>query len=153
MATGSDAVADDFDDFSSLRRRRPEAEMDMTPMVDVVFLLLIFFMVTAAFGLQKSIEMPDPESERSSSQTQKLEDREDNNIVVHVTRENRIFVEGDEAPTTQELYARLRQTLHEHPRARNLLVMAESEARHELVVRVLDAASGVGMDSIRLKTE
>jgi len=40
------------------RKQREEEELDMTPMVDVTFLLLIFFMVTASFTLQKSIEMP-----------------------------------------------------------------------------------------------
>ncbi len=37
-----------------------EAELDMTPMVDVTFLLLIFFMVTAAFTMQKSFQVPAP---------------------------------------------------------------------------------------------
>lgn len=46
---------------------RDETEMDMTPMVDVTFLLLIFFMVTAAFQLQKSIEVPNEKSDEASS--------------------------------------------------------------------------------------
>ena len=41
--------------------------MDMTPMVDVTFLLLIFFMVTAAFSLQKSIEMPRQQTDAPST--------------------------------------------------------------------------------------
>jgi len=137
--------------------KREEAEMDMTPMVDVVFLLLIFFMITAAFGMQKSIEIPDPESDQSSQQAtapQHKETQEDN-IVIHITRENRVFVEGEEAVTQQELYAKLRHQRDQNSTrtTRHLLVLAESEATHETVVRVLDAAAGVGMDSVRLKTE
>lgn len=131
--------------------------MDMTPMVDVVFLLLIFFMITASFGMQKSIEMPSPESDQSSRETQTPEerDRADEDIVVLVTAEDRIFVEGDEATTSQELYARLREHRHgaSGHNARHLLVLADPEAMHDLVVRVLDAGAGVGMDTIRLKTE
>ena len=45
-----------------------EDDLDMTPMVDVTFLLLIFFMVTAAFSLQKSINVPTPEKEENATQ-------------------------------------------------------------------------------------
>lgn len=137
------------------RRRREAAEMDMTPMVDVVFLLLIFFMITAAFGLQKSIEIPSPESDQSSAQAQTPDVREDENIVVHISKEDRVYVEGEEAATQQELYAKLREQRNREfgARGRHLLIQAESEATHEQVVRVLDAATGVGMDSVRLKTE
>lgn len=50
------------------RGGRDETEMDMTPMVDVTFLLLIFFMVTASFAVQKSIAMPRQQSDAPSSQ-------------------------------------------------------------------------------------
>ena len=52
----------------SLSTGRKETEMDMTPMVDVTFLLLIFFMVTASFQLQKSIEMPRQQTDAPSTQ-------------------------------------------------------------------------------------
>ncbi len=62
-------VLDDQDDDDEIlvRRKRDEDEIDMTPMVDVTFLLLIFFMVTAAFSLQKSIEMPRQQTDAPSS--------------------------------------------------------------------------------------
>ena len=47
--------------------KREEEEMDMTPMVDVTFLLLIFFMVTAAFSVQKVIEVPAPQEQEAST--------------------------------------------------------------------------------------
>lgn len=127
----------------------------MTPMVDVVFLLLIFFMITTAFGLQKSIEIPSPESDQSSTQSQMPEEKEDENIVVRISKEDRIYVEGEDAATQQELYAKLREHQHRNSgvRGRHLLILADSEATHEHVIRVLDAAAGVGMDSVRLKTE
>ena len=61
------AEDDDEDDEVLPRKNRPEEEMDMTPMVDVTFLLLIFFMVTAAFSLQKSIEMPRQQTDAPST--------------------------------------------------------------------------------------
>lgn len=142
--------------YSLFRRKRQDSEMDITPMVDVVFLLLIFFMVTAAFGLQKSIAIPDPESEESAQQAKMPEDKDtDESTVINVTKENRVFVESDEAATQQELYAKLREHQYRSGQRQrlHLLVLADAEAMHETVVRVLDAASGVGADSVRLKTE
>ena len=137
------------------RHKREDAEMDMTPMVDVVFLLLIFFMITAAFGLQKSIELPPPDQEQSAQQvtTPKQPEDQDAEIVVNVTKENRIFVEGEEAPTQQELYAQLRNRQYQGGRQTNrLLVIAASQALHEFVVRAVDAGNVVGMESIRIQT-
>lgn len=57
------------------KKKRDETEMDMTPMVDVTFLLLIFFMVTASFSVQKSIPMPPQTSDAPS--TTMNEDPED----------------------------------------------------------------------------
>ena len=137
------------------QRRRKDAEMDMTPMVDVVFLLLIFFMITASFGLQKSIELPSPDTEQSAKEASTPQQPDDPNeeIVVNVTKENRIFVEGEEAPTRQELYARLRDRQHQGGRLTSrLLVVAETEASHEFVVRAIDAGNIVGMESVRIQT-
>ena len=70
--------ADDDDDDEAdqvlVRSKKPEEEMDMTPMVDVTFLLLIFFMVTAAFSLQKSIQMPRQQTEAPSTNNVDEED-------------------------------------------------------------------------------
>ena len=51
-------------------------DLDMTPMVDVTFLLLIFFMVTAAFSLQKSLEVPTPDQQENATESRTLEEIE-----------------------------------------------------------------------------
>ncbi len=65
---------DDDDDEVPKREKKPEEELDMTPMVDVTFLLLIFFMVTASFSLQKSIEMPRQQSDAASNNPEEEEE-------------------------------------------------------------------------------
>ena len=45
------------------KRGHHEASVELTPLIDVVFLLLIFFMVTAAFSLQRSLQVPTPQPE------------------------------------------------------------------------------------------
>ena len=63
-----DYMLDDSEvSFSNKDGDRADSDMDMTPMVDVTFLLLIFFMVTAAFSLQKSLQIPAPKDNSPST--------------------------------------------------------------------------------------
>lgn len=71
---------------------RPETEMDMTPMVDVTFLLLIFFMVTASFSLQKALELPPQQSDAPSPITQEEEDEPMEMVTVQVDEYGGYFV-------------------------------------------------------------
>ena len=144
----------------ALRRRREmsEAEMDMTPMVDVTFQLLIFFMVTAAFSLQSSIPLPAPKDEQASTQVAVLEDIEDNPdyVTVRVDENNTYIVETldweVEAPSKHEMIRKLREARQGNPRPNKLLVRASGEAHHEAVVGALDAGTEVGMEEIQLAT-
>jgi len=138
----------------------PEAEMDMTPMCDVTFQLLIFFMVTAAFAMQKSIELPKPKQDAPSTQVVAKDPEEDPSYVtVYVDEFNTYRVvtpDWDvEAPSEQELLRKLRE-------ARNagsggmvptkLLVKAHGDSLHEKVVAALDAGTEVGMEQVQLMT-
>ncbi|MCG8448481.1 MAG: biopolymer transporter ExbD, partial [Pirellulales bacterium] len=66
MSRRSKNIADQGDDLKRLRAGSSEDDMDLTPMVDVTFLLLIFFMITAAFALQKALEVPPVEDEEAA---------------------------------------------------------------------------------------
>lgn len=132
-----------------------EDDMDMTPMVDMVFLLLIFFMVTAAFNLQKSIEMPQPDQTESVAQTRTIEEIEedDDYVIVRIEKDNTIWVEDSVAYTEVELLSRLRQLRQGESGSKgptSLLVMASGDAEHQRVVMALDAGTAVGMENIRL---
>ena len=141
------------------RKKIPEDELDMTPMVDVTFLLLIFFMVTAAFALQKSIEIP-PKREDESARTIEEIDEDEDQIVVRVDADNVFWVtspaqdEESEATSEQDLLAQLRAARRAGGRSgpSKLLVMAHGDARHEYVVRALDSGTAVGMQDVRLAT-
>lgn len=76
------------------RGKRQETELDMTPMVDVTFLLLIFFMVTASFALQKSIAMPRQQSEAPSSQPVEDEQDELDQVTVQIDQFGGFLVLG-----------------------------------------------------------
>ncbi len=140
-------------------KREPDEGMDMTPMVDITFLLLIFFMVTAAFALQKSIEIPPPDQEESAAQARTIEEIEEDDdcVIIRVDSDNTIWVDDSEAPSVQELLVKLRQAREGPPGSgskgpSSALVLADGDARHETVVTALDAANAVSMENVRLAT-
>ncbi len=136
----------------SIKRTEDEG-LDMTPMVDVTFLLLIFFMVTAAFSLQKSLEIPPPDPD-AAAETQKPEDLDpDDSIIILISKDNTIWVDDREAPSEQDLLVKLREAVGGGSGGGapgSLQVKADRECRHELVVQALDAGNAVGVQDIRL---
>ena len=146
------------------RKNISDDEMDMTPMVDIVFQLLIFFMVTASFSLQKSLEVPPMEEEDASQQTRTIQDYEEDKstVIVRVDEDNVYWLscsawqEEKEAPSVQEMLVRLREarqsTAGGTPPSK-LLVMASPDAIHEKVIAALDAGSEVGMEEVQLSTD
>jgi biopolymer transport protein ExbD len=131
------------------RAEGPDHELiDMTAMVDIVFFLLIFFMVTSMHSLQSSIALPTPEAVAEQGSRRAPQAGEDDQVVVQIDADDTVAVDGDEVPSKQELIARLRASERE-----NLLVMASGEAMHGTVVMVLDAGSDAGMADIRLVSE
>jgi biopolymer transport protein ExbD len=144
-------------------RKGQEAEMDMTPMVDVVFQLLIFFMLTASFTMQKSLNVPKPESTEPSSQAKSVEDfqQSPDYVVVRVDAQNTFHVSSAlwedeiEAPSAQELLVKLREARQGDAQGNvpsKMLVLANGEALHEWVVTAIDAGNDVGMDEVQLVT-
>ena len=154
------AEEDDFENKVTFRRRTEDAEMDMTPMVDIVFQLLIFFMVTASFSLQKSMEVPKPKDDRPSASAtpEEIPDVVALTIVVDHVGSFRIVNEDDgeeeEAPSEQELIVKLRQhRTQAGPEATvTALVKANGEAPHFRVVMAIDAAATAGFSKVGLQT-
>lgn len=150
-------------DWVPSKRLAVETDVDMTPMVDVTFLLLIFFMVTAAFALQKSFRTPVPSSEQPSSQPTTFEELEADprNIVVRLDEFDTYHVsisswsEPVEAPSPQDLLIQLRRakndTNADTPTTRMLLV-CHGNAHHERVIQAMDAANEVGLEDVKLVT-
>ena len=154
-----DALADsDVEQVGFGPKHRDETDMDMTPMVDVTFLLLIFFMVTAAFSLQRAMQVPTPRPDQPSTNVQQETKEDADTVTVHVDEFNTYRVvtsEWDvEAPSDQELLIKLREARQGNSqgvRPTTLRVMANVEALHKNVIRAMDAGSSVGMEQVQLQ--
>ncbi len=128
-----------------LRRgqRREDPEINITPLIDVVFLLLIFFMVTTTFREQAGLEitLPEAESKPPEAAGEQLE--------IGVSAEGELFVGGE--PVVNRKLDTLVRALEEAgaPEAvEGIVVRADAEAPHQAVVRALDGAGRVGAEQV-----
>ena len=133
--------------------------MDMTPMVDVTFLLLIFFMVTASFAMQKSLEFPNPDRKDDTAQNRTIDDIEnrDDYVIVRIDGDNVYHVDDRETHSRQELLSILREIKSTTDSGNlgvplNLLIIADNTAKHDTVVTAIDAGNAAGITRIKYTT-
>ena len=138
---------------ASPKRMAVEDLVDMTAMVDIVFFVLIFFMVISMEGVYSSIKMPSPDPQKTASQGRKsLSDYESDKecVIVRIDRDSTIWLNDTEIRSQQQLLVRLREIRHSGSAPNQMLVLGNSECKHGTVVEVLDAGSDVGMEKIQL---
>lgn len=142
---------DEPEPFQLKVRTRADDEMDLTPMVDVTFQLLIFFMVTASFALQKSIQVPtpDPDKKGATQQLQILEDLEGSSIRVQIDAANVITIDDEPLADPARLADALKDKMRKEQKT-EILISAHAAALHRSVISVIDAANHIGMQKIRL---
>lgn len=133
-------------------KKLPEDELDMTPMVDVTFLLLIFFMVTASFTMRKSFEQSHSQTDDPSPNVVDPVDDTQDFVEVIIDQTNTFYIrtrdtEEIEAPSDREMRDTLREA-KEIAGAQRLIIRAHVDALHSKVVKVLDMGNKVGMQKI-----
>lgn len=137
-------------------KERVETEMDMTPMVDVTFLLLIFFMVTASFSLQKSLEMPRQQSDAPSSQQQEEPPEELDQITVQVNELGGFMVLASdwerEVAGKPSLVSTLREAKQPLPGKVRLIIECHEMAKLQSLVDVLDAGAICSYSELQITT-
>ncbi|SFM35289.1 biopolymer transport protein ExbD [Ectothiorhodospira mobilis] len=132
----------------NFRRKASEpVEIQLTPLIDVVFLLLIFFMVSTTFDRPSVMQLQLPRAD--STQEAPAGER----VRVGVDAQGRFFVDGAELVNTQPrtLRAALSRALEAHPDA-PVVVQADARAPHQAVVRVMDAAARLGVSRLSIAT-
>jgi biopolymer transport protein ExbD len=128
-----------------INKQPEEPRLDMTPMVDVVFLLLIFFMISTTFVESPGISIKLPES---SSQTI---DREPKELKVYLSQEGDIY-HGEKKISIDDF----RGLLAEHQadaKQTTVLLLADQESRHGKVVILMDLARDAGFTKLAIATE
>lgn len=140
---------DDDDDDVSLTRESPDfEEMDLTPMVDVTFLLLIFFMITAAFNLQKSMASPPATSDDAAAVSVPKPDEQ--GVVALIDPDNRIYIDDVEATSFADMLSLLKSA-RSGVDSPELSLKIDPESTHEKRISVADAATQAGFIKISSK--
>ena len=129
------------------RRRRPgrgASTVELTPLIDVVLLLLIFFMVSTTFKREAvlAVELPEAQGEPRKEDAAEIVVRLDASGTVAVNDEQ---LPDGEVGTVASALARAS--------GERVMVAADAAARHDAVVRVLDAAGRSGLTSVRIVTK
>jgi biopolymer transport protein ExbD len=130
------------------RKGKHEVTLNVTPLIDVLFLLIIFFTLTSTFKRAGELELRLPES---STAAPHLPDPELHQIEIVVTDDERLFVD-DVRIDIDELETRLRTALEENPDAQ-VVIKAEEDVRHAEVVDLLDLVRDVGFPGVAIGTE
>jgi biopolymer transport protein ExbD len=134
---------------------RPSTEhgdlIDMTAMVDIVFFLLIFFMVTSLQSVEAVIGLPTPQQEGVANNVQAVPDyaSDPSYIVVTIDADDTIWVEDQEATSEQDLRAKLRAARREDDERESLLVTCSPDSTHGAFVMVLDAGADAGLKDLK----
>lgn len=157
VASPPAAAADDDDEDEEPvlgRGDRPEEEMDMTPMVDVTFLLLIFFMVTAAFSLQKSINMPRQQTDAPSTSVIEEESEDLDMVELEVDEFGAFLVMAPdwerETPGKQNLISALREALAGNKDGMRLAIKVHELAKLSALVDAMDAGTIAGFAQLEV---
>ena len=130
-----------MDLFGETVKRRSPANIDISPMMDMVFILLIFFIVTSTFTKETGVEVTKPQAQ-SASEVQK------ENIMIAITREGTVHV-NERQIDLGGLQDLLKQMLGQNP-DREIVLVADKNSNTGLMVQVIDAANLAGSKKVSI---
>ena len=128
------------------RRRRmedeDESEINLTPMLDVVFIMLIFFIVTASFVKESGIDVTRPDANQQQQESKKR------SILISITSTNEVWIQKRRVDV-RAVRANIERLLAENPES-GVVIQAAESAENGTFVRVLDQARMAGAANVSI---
>lgn len=127
--------------------QREELDVNLTPLIDVVFLLLIFFMVSTTFQKESELRVQLPES------TARTIEQSSDTIEIVINPLGEYFVSGQELVNNK--MSTLRSAMMEMTRGREdtvVIIRADARAPHQSVVTAMDVAAQLGLLKLSIAT-
>ena len=121
-----------------------ESEINLTPMLDVVFIMLIFFIVTASFIKEAGIQVSRPDAFTADKQ-------ENAAILVAISPNDEIWIDRREVEP-KNLRTHIERLHAENPKGA-LVIQADRESTNEMLVVVMEAAKQVGVANVAIATD
>jgi len=122
--------------------QKEEGEIDLTPMLDVVFIMLIFFIVTATFVKEMGLDVNTPDK------NQNVKDADKQSIVVQVTSRDRIRIRGRDIDF-RAVRANIERLHAENPEA-PVVIQPHPESKTEIMIHVMDSARQAGVFNVSI---
>jgi len=128
-----------------MRRRRivqeEEASFDMTPMLDIVFIMLIFFIVTTSFVKESGVDVSRP-----SAQT--AERKERGNILIAITADNQVWIDKRQIDL-RAVRANVERLHAENPEG-GVIIQADKSSNNGTLISVIDQARLAGVSNVSI---
>ena len=121
----------------------------MTAMVDIVFFLLIFFLMTSLYTLKPAIQMPKTEQSGSSGAVSTSSDAERDEVVVRIDEKDVVYVDDVAMATAHDLKDKL-EDIVKSGGPTTLKINASPDATHGTLVMVMDAGAEAHMQNVKL---
>lgn len=122
-----------------VRADEEDAAIDMTPMLDIVFIMLIFFIVTTVFVKEAGIEVNKPSADQAYLP-------KNANIFIAITKEGDVWMDKREIKV-DSVRANIERLLAEQP-TDIVIIQADEESEHGVVIKVMDQVKAAGIDKI-----
>ena len=122
-------------------RKQTDSEVNLTPMLDVVFIMLIFFIVTASFVKEAGIEVSRPAAATA-------ERKERGNFLIAITENDQIWMDRRQVDV-RALRANIERLHAENPQGA-VVIQADKDSRNGLLVQVMDAARQAGVFNVSI---
>ena len=130
-----------------VQRRSDPLEINLTPLIDVVFLLLIFFMVSTSFRLETQLNVELPEAASTSA-------RVANPMVISISRDrihaidDRVLLKNDPISIESGIIQAIQSLSPDE-----IVLMADANTPHQSVVTVLDILSRAEVKNVQIRTQ
>ena len=128
----------------ALRAEEEDNEINLTPMLDVVFIMLIFFIVTASFIKEAGIDVTRPEATTADKQ-------EDAAILIAISANDEIWI--DRRQTDPRALRTAIERLHSENPKGSIVIQADEASTNEMLVIVMEAAKQVGVANVAIATD
>ena len=133
-----------FENYSILQNDNNVAEVNMAPLIDMVFILLIFFIVTTNFNRQTGVDVSKPKATSAISTGQKT-------MMIGVTREGTIHVYGRQVGI-ERLGSLVEQEIQRHPDM-SIVIVADRDASIGKAVQIMDQCAQSGAQKVSIAAD
>ena len=124
--------------------------VDMTAMVDIVFFLLIFFLMTSLYTLKPAIPMPPTEQTGASGGISSSSDGDSDVVTVRINEKDVVQVDDVAVSSARELRDKLKEIVRSGSGAKTLKIIGSPDATHGTLVMVMDTGVDAGLQKVQL---